>query len=119
MNTDSNNLKKFADSIVQKYPEVSRLIYWSGVFDMPYSSTPSSTMQGFNTSIISRIKSILTVRIDLVKLYFRCWVSHRIDKRNQHQLYFYRYLDKPFYATFLKDISWVFAISRRTWKLNW
>jgi NADP-dependent 3-hydroxy acid dehydrogenase YdfG len=27
MNTDSNNLKKFADSIVQKYPEVSRLIY--------------------------------------------------------------------------------------------
>ena len=27
MNTDSSNLKKFADSVVQKYPEVSRLIY--------------------------------------------------------------------------------------------
>ena len=27
INTDSGNLKKFADSIVQKYPEVSRLIY--------------------------------------------------------------------------------------------
>ncbi|KAF8330541.1 hypothetical protein F5887DRAFT_80359 [Amanita rubescens] len=31
MNTDSSNLKKFADSIVQKYPELDAVIYNAGV----------------------------------------------------------------------------------------
>ena len=61
MNTDSSNLKKFADGIVQKYPEVSRL---TDRRQMPCSSTPSSTMQAFNMSFISRMKSILTVSMD-------------------------------------------------------
>ena len=56
MNTDSLGLKKFADSVVQKYPEVSscRLAHSPEIFDEPYSSTPSSIMQAFSTNFISR-----------------------------------------------------------------
>lgn len=56
MNTDSPGLKKFADTVLQKYPEVSycKLAHLREIFDTPYSSTLSSIMQASSMSFISR-----------------------------------------------------------------
>ena len=58
MNTDSFGLKKFADSVMQKYPEVSyyRLVPLPEIFNASYSSTPSFIMQAFSMNFISRTK---------------------------------------------------------------